>query len=174
MRKSRALPEGSTEILREAMKAARTKGQYQQVLCLWLRAIFHLNSEQTALATGLTPRGVRAIWMRFRHEGPAMFKRPGKGGRHRENLSRAEERAFLDRLLVETQPANAVMSTLFIQEAYEKALGRAVSYSVVRRLLKRHDWRPIDLGHVATPQRWAAAELPARYQPRPKPGATQS
>lgn len=159
MRKPPPLPEGSTEKLRVALKGARTKSQYQQVLCLWLRAVLQMNSDLIGIALGLTACGVRGVWTRYLHEGEAMFERPGKGGPHRQNLTREAEREFLDRLLKQTLPANAVMDARFIQEAYERLLDRPVTYSVIRRLLKRHGWRPVQLGHIATPRGWAAAKI---------------
>jgi hypothetical protein len=40
-------------------------------------------------------------------------------------------------------------------------LGRAVSSSVIYRLLRRHNWRRMSSGLIAPPQTgWAAARLP--------------
>lgn len=61
MRKPPPLPEGSKEKLRVALKRARTKGQYQLVLCLRLRAALQMSSDQIGVALGLTGSGVRTI-----------------------------------------------------------------------------------------------------------------
>jgi len=173
MRKPPPLPPGSTQKLRVALRTARTKAQYQRVLCLWLRDTFQMNSESVALAVGLTGGGVRQIWADYLHEGEVVFRKAGKGGRHRENLSRQAEREFLDGLIRETLPANAIMSTLFVQEAYEKMVGHPVSYSVIYRLLKRHEWRFVKMRHVATPQGWAAAK-PLPPEPNPEREAAEA
>jgi transposase len=150
-----------------ALKNARTKGQHQAVLCLWLRAALRLTARQIALALGMSVSGVEKIQARYHREGAAMFKRPGKGGRHHQHMSQEAEHDFLAQLLNETQPANAVMGAQFIQEAYEKRLGHPVSVSVVYRMLKRHNWRPVKLGNILTPQGWAAARVPPE-EPHPE------
>jgi transposase len=160
MRKPPRLPEGSKEKLYVALKKSRTKGQYQKVLCLWMRAALEMTSDQIALALGMSPWGVRKIQARWLHAGEAIFKEPGKGGAHRRRLTKKAEREFLERLLKEALPANAVMNTVFIQEAYEKMVGHPVEYSVVYRLLKRHGWRPVRRVDMRTPREWAAAKLP--------------
>jgi transposase len=160
MRKPRPLPEGSKEKLRLALRSARTKGQYQRVLCVWMRAALHMTSDQIAVALGMSCWGVRKIQARFLHVGEAILKEPGKGGAHHRRLTKEVEREFLDRLLKESLPANAVMNTLFIQQAYEKMVGHPVAYSVVYRMLKRHGWRAVRSVDMRTPQRWAAAKLP--------------
>lgn len=159
MRKPPPLPEGSKEKLHAALKRARTKGQYQMVLCLWLRAALELTSGQIALALGMSSSGVRRIQARWAQLGEAMFNKPGKGGPHHRHLPKKLERAFLDRLLKTTLPANAIMNTRFIQEAYETMTGQPVSSSAIYRMLKRHGWRPVAEVDMATPQRWAAARL---------------
>jgi len=160
MRKPPRLPEGSKEKLRLALKSARTKGQYQKVLCVWMRAALDMTSQQIALALGMSPTGVRKIQARWLQVGDAVFKEPGKGGARRRHLTKEGEREFLDRLVKETLPGNAVMNTVFIQEAYEKMVGHPVAYSVIYRLLKRHGWRPVRSVNMRTPQKWAAARLP--------------
>ena len=159
MRKPPPLPEGSKEKLRVLLKTARTKEQYRQVLCLWLRAAFQLNSAPIGEMLGLTEWGVRDVWRLWVQKGEAMFKRPGKGGRHRQNMTWSAERKFLVNLLKQTGPANALLEARLIQEAYEKMVGHAVSSSVVYRMLKRHNWRRASEGQIFTPQRWAAARL---------------
>jgi hypothetical protein len=160
MRKPPPLPEGSKEKLRAALKRARTKGQYQKVLCLWMRAALDMTSDRIAVALGMSGTGVRKIQARWLLMGDALFKEPGKGGAHRRHLTIVAEREFLDRLLKEALPANAMMNTIHIQQAYEKMVGHPVAYSVVYRLLKRHGWRPVRSVNVRTPQTWAAARLP--------------
>lgn len=166
-RKLRCLAEGSTEQLRAAFRIVRTKEQFRHLLCLWLRAALHLRSEQIALALDMAPGTVRRVQARFPREGVEMFKKPAKGGRRRQNLTVAAERAFLDRLLKETQPANAILDARFVQEQYERMMGRAVTGSVVYRVLRRHGWRRVMMGAISTPRAWAAAKLP---DPRPYRG----
>jgi transposase len=159
MRKPPRLPLSSKQQLYTALKTARTKGRYQMALCLWLREEFQMNSDQVARALGMSGSGVRKIQARYRHKGEAIFKEPGKGGPHHRRLAKKVERAFLDRLVRMTLPANAIMNTRFVQEVYEKMVGHPVSYSVIYRLLKRHGWRPTGEVDMITPQ-WEAARMP--------------
>ena len=74
-RKPPPLPEGSKEKLYVALKRARTKGQHQKVLCLWMRAALDVTSDRIALALGMGDSGLRRIqarWLRLRE---ALFKR---------------------------------------------------------------------------------------------------
>ena len=159
MPKPTPFPEGSVERLRLALKRARTKGQHQMVLCVWMRAVLHLKSDVIALALDMSGQAVRKIHMDFLRDGEAIFNRRGKGGRHREHLPVKAEREFLEGLLEETRPGNALFEAGLIQEAYEKMVGHPVSSTVVYRMLKRHGWRRLATGSVATAQRWAVAQL---------------
>jgi hypothetical protein len=161
MPKAKPLPEGSIGRLRLELKRARTKGQHQLVLCVWMRAVLHLKSDVIALALDMTGQAVRKIHMDYLRDGEAIFKKSGKGGRHRQNLSVPAERAFLERVLHAAEPASALLEVRHIHDAYEEMLGRAVSSSVIYRLLRRHNWRRMSSGLVAPPQKgWAAARLP--------------
>ena len=140
-----------------ALRRARTKGQHQRVLCVWMRAVLHLKSDVIARALDMSGQAVRKIHMDYLREGEAVFTRPGKGGRRREQLSVKAEREFLEGLLKEARPANALLEARFVHEAYEKTVGHPVSSSVIYRMLRRHGWRRLSVGRVATTQRWGAA-----------------
>ena len=158
MRRPPPFPEGSKEKLSAALKSARTKGQYQLVLCLWLREALRMSAPQVALATGMTVSGVWHIWSRYLQKGEVIFKEAGRGGRHRQNLSLKAERDFLNGLLYFSEVGQTTIDTRAIQEAYERLRGRPVSVSVVHRLLKRHGWRPVDRSQIRLPQGWAPGE----------------
>ena len=163
MRRPPRLPAGSKEVLAAALKRARTKGQHQLVLCLWLREALRMNAPQVALALGMSVSGVHHVWSRYLKEGQAIFKEPGKGGRRRQHLSRKAESDFLNRFLFsETRLNQITIDSRAIQEAYEKLVGHPVSISAVHRMLRRHDWRPVDRSVVRLPQGWAP------YTPSPK------
>jgi hypothetical protein len=147
-------PEGSRQKLLAALRKARTKGQYRLVLCLWLREVLAMNSQQVALALDMSPSGVKNVWWHYRQKGEALFKEQGRGGRRRQNLSVKAERDFLDDLISQSMPGKRVMDTRFIQQAYETHLGRRVTVSVIYRLLKRHDWRPVDRTQFRMPRGW--------------------
>lgn len=139
------------------MKKARTKGQYRLVLCLWLREALQMNSRQVAEALAKSQSFVKKTWSRYLHEGEAIFKDTDRGGRRRQNLSPEAEREFLDGLLMRMREGQREMDSRFIQEAYEKLVGRPVAISVVHRMLRRHDWRPVDRTRIRTSRGWERA-----------------
>ena len=149
------MPEGAAERLRLELKKARTKGQYQRVLCVWLRAL-GVPSRQVARILDWNPVAVRQLQARYLHEGEAAFEGRGRGGRHHQNLTVGDEREFLAGLLNEMRP-DATLSARFIQEAYERRLGKPVADTVIYRLLKRHRWRRLAQGEMQPP-RWAPYE----------------
>lgn len=127
MANPKPFPDGSVEKLRMALRQARAKGQHQKVLCVWMRAVLHLKSDVIARALDMSGQAVRTIHMDYLREGEAVFARPGKGGRRREHLSVRAEREFLEGLLKETRPANALLEARLVHEAYEKTVGHPVS-----------------------------------------------
>ena len=159
MKKPPPLPEGSLEILRGAFKIVRTKEQYQHLLCLWLRGAFQMTARQIGPALGLHPTTVRTVQARFLHEGVAMFRRKGRGGRHRQNLTVRAERELLVRLCAAITDRNGALEAGTIQRAYERAAGHPVSSSVIYRMLRRNNWRRLIAGPVSSAQGWAAAQL---------------
>lgn len=159
MKKPPPLPEGSLEILRGAFKIVRTKEQYQHLLCLWLRGAFQMTTGQIGPALGLHPTTVRTIQARFLHEGVDMFRRKGRGGRHRQNLTVQAEHELLARLCAGNTERNGALEAETIQQAYEKAVGHPVSSSVIYRMLRRNNWRRLIAGPVSSAQGWAAAQI---------------
>lgn len=157
MPKPRPFPKGTVEKLRLELRRARTKGQHQRVLCVWMRAVLHLKADVIGQALDMTGQSVRQTHMEYMRQGEAIFRGPGKGGRRRQHLSVKAEREFLERLLKETEPANALLDARFIHQSYEKAVGHAVSSSAVYRMLRRHNWRKLSSGAVFTPARRLAA-----------------
>lgn len=174
MRGQKPLPEGSKEKLALALKSARTKGQYQLVLCLWLRAALGMNPRQIAVAVGMSPSSVARIWTRYFREGEAMFRKRGKGGRHHEYFSLPAERKFLDRLLLQTMPGQRLMDSRFIQEAYERTVGQPVSISAIHRMLKRNHWRTVDSSQIMMPLGWGPAAHPLSDDAPPYDGSLAS
>ena len=61
MRTPNPLPEGAHESLAMGLKRAKTKGDFQRVQCLWLRASLGLSADQVATAIGWHPGSVRRL-----------------------------------------------------------------------------------------------------------------
>ena len=64
------------------------------------------------------------------------------GGRKRENMTVAEEKALLSRF-TKTAGAGELLNIHDLKAAYEKAIGHATSNSTVYNLLARHGWRKL-------------------------------
>jgi len=159
MRRGRPFPEGAIEALEVAMRKARTKGEYQRVQCLWLRAKLGMNANQVAVALCWTPPAVRKVQADYLRRGEAAFRRLGRGGRRHSYLERSEEDALLKRLL-EQQAPNELIPAGEVQKAYEAAVGHPVAASTVYRMLRRHQWRRLATGTMMAPGSvWAMSKL---------------
>ena len=73
MRKPLPLPNGSEALLKARIKQAKTKSEYQRVLCLFLRAKTELNPEQIAEMLGWNIGTVRRIQSEFIRKGDSVF-----------------------------------------------------------------------------------------------------
>src|SRR5208282_4923942 len=81
--------------IRRAMLAASGKSVFQRLQCLWLRASQDLSTEVIAQAVGLSVSHVRRVWSDYLRGGLAAAQGRPKGGRRHQNLTVAEEQAFL-------------------------------------------------------------------------------
>ena len=74
----------------------------------------------------------------------AAGSRPPKpsGGRLRENMTLAEEKALLARF-AKAAGAGEMLNICDLKAAYEKAIGHETSNSTVYNLLARHGWRKL-------------------------------
>jgi len=136
-------PEGSVPKLQAALKRARTKSEFQRVLCLWLREGLGLNSHQTAKAVGWTTHTVLRVQAEFAEGGEAaIFGRPGRGGRRREVLNERQEKSVLHSIRTEFWQ-DGIINTRLVHEAVEKMAGHKVPASTVYRMLARHGWHKV-------------------------------
>ena len=95
MRKPNPLPDGTAERLKELLKQAKTKSEFQRIQAVYLRAATSMTTESIAEATGWHPGTVRNVQSGFLRQGEAIFQVSPRGGRHRENLSVEEEDGLL-------------------------------------------------------------------------------
>ena len=94
MRKPNPLPDGTAERLKELLKQAKTKSEFQRIQAVYLRAATSMTTESIAEATGWHPGTVRNVQSGFLRQGEAIFQVSPRG-RHRENLSVEEEDGLL-------------------------------------------------------------------------------
>ena len=142
MRKPKSLPEGAHENLGLDLKRAKTKGEFQRVQCLWLRASLGLSANQVATAIGWHPGSVRKLQARYLREGAAVLKGTGRGGRYYQNLTLEEERQLLQDFLPQSEKGG-ILEVSRVKAAYEHVLGRKVPKSTIYRMLARHGWRKV-------------------------------
>jgi transposase len=80
--------------------------------------------------------------MAYDHGGIKALKPKPNGGRKRENMSLAEEKAFLARFAT-AAGAGEMLNIHDLKAAYEQAIGHQTSDSTIYNLLHRHDWRKL-------------------------------
>src|SRR5205807_9128847 len=80
--------------------------------------------------------------MAYDRGGLKALKSKPSGGRKRENMSLAEERALLARF-AKAAGAGEMLNIHDLKAAYEKAIGHETSNSTVYNLLARHGWRKL-------------------------------
>jgi transposase len=101
-----------------------------------------LNANQVAQAVGWQPTSVRRLQAQFWHQGEALWKHPGRGGRRHQNLRREEEGRLLEGFLRRAEQGR-LLEVSRVKQAYEQAVGRSVPKSMVCRMLARHGWRKL-------------------------------
>jgi len=123
-----------------ALKKSGSKAQLQKVLCVWLKLLFSLNSEEIARAIGWSSSTVRGVHARFKKEGVQCFAKQCKGGRKRENMSFERERKILHKFVGHAKKG-AGLDVWQIKQVYELSIGKAVPWSTIYRLIARHGLR---------------------------------
>jgi transposase len=128
--------------IHRAMLAAPHKSAFQRLQCLWLRAKADQPTETIAQTVGLSVSHVRRVWSDYLRGGLAGAQGRPKGGRRHQNLTVAQERAFLAPWQQAAQRGRLVTAR-GIKVRYESRVGRSVPDSTVYRLLARHQWRQV-------------------------------
>jgi transposase len=95
-----------------------------------------------AAAMGVSLSTVNRAHMAYDGGGLAALKSKPSGGRKRENMALAEEKALLARF-GNAAGAGELLNIHDLKAAYEKAIGHATSNSTVYNLLDRHGWRKL-------------------------------
>ena len=65
-----------------------------------------------------------------------------RGGRHRENMSKEEEKELLERFKEKAEKGQ-VVTTKEIKAAYEEKIGRSVNGNQIHYVLRRNEWRKV-------------------------------
>jgi transposase len=121
---------------------ASNHAEHERILCVWLRASLGLSCQQIATVLGWHPGSVRNLQARVLRDGVAVLEQPGRGGRHRAHLTRAEEEALLADFCFAAGQGGVVEAGP-LRIAYENQVEHPVAKSTLYRLLARHGWRKL-------------------------------
>ena len=95
-----------------------------------------------AEAMGVSLSTVNRAHMAFDHGGIKALKPKPVGGRQRENMTLAEEKALLARF-AKAAGAGEMLNIHDLKAAYEAAIGHETSNSTIYNVLTRHGWRKL-------------------------------
>jgi transposase len=91
---------------------------------------------------GVSLSTVNRAHMDYDHGGIKALKPKPSGGRQRQNMMLAEEKALLARF-AKAAGAGEMLNIHDLKRAYEQAIGHQTSNSTVYDLLHRHGWRKL-------------------------------
>lgn len=100
------------------------------------------NQPAIALAMGVSLSTVNRAHMAYDHGGLKALQSKPSGGRMRENMTLAEEKALLARFS-KAAGAGEMLNIHDFKAAYEKAIGHRTSHSTIYNVLARHGWRKL-------------------------------
>jgi transposase len=127
---------------KELLANARTAKELRQAQSVILPLELHLSLDQTSAVTGVSKRWVSQLRTEFIRANGVIERKMPRGGRHRENLSLAQEADFLEPF-IEKAKVGGILVVSEIKNALQTTLGRTVALASVYNLLHRHDWRKL-------------------------------
>ena len=135
--------EGSVAEALKIVKEAKSVEQLRQAQAVVLPLCYGLNLEQTAAVIGVSlswaSRLRNAFLAGHRVGGES---EPARGGRHRENFTRAQEAELL-KPFFDQAAKGGILVVSQIKPALEKALGRPMALSSAYNVLHRNGWRKL-------------------------------
>ena len=144
--------------IRELKQALRWKiaaAHRQRIQMLLLRES-GMTQPAIAAALGVSLSTVNRAHMAYDGGGLQGLKPKPIGGRQRENMTLAKEKALLARF-AKAAGAGEMLNIHDLKAAYEQAIGHRTSNSTVYNLLVRHGWRKL-MPRPFHPQRDLAAQ----------------
>ena len=144
--------------IRELKTALRWKilaAQRERIQMVLLRES-GMTQPAIAAAMGVSLSTVNRAHMAFDHGGIKALKPKPIGGRQRENMTLAQEKALMARF-AKAAGAGEMLNIHELKAAYEKAIGHETSNSTIYNLLARHGWRKL-MPRPFHPQRELAAQ----------------
>lgn len=130
--------------VQQLKKALRWKGRPEQRQRIQMVLLRESGMTQPAIAEamGVSLSTVNRAHMAYDHGGLKALKPKPIGGRQRENMTLAEEKALLSRF-AKAAGAGEMLNIHDLKAAYEKAIGHETSNSTIYNLLARHGWRKL-------------------------------
>lgn len=132
---------GQVRRLKRVLRRTKTPLLRQRLQMVLLR---EAGMTQPAIAEtmGVSLSTVNRAHMAFDRGGLTALAPKRSGGRIRENMTLAEEKALLARF-AKAAGAGEMVNILELKAAYEQAIGHSTSNSTVYNLLARHGWRKL-------------------------------
>ena len=141
-----ARPASGKDILsaaQQALKTARTAEDLRVAQAVILPLEYGLSMDQVASILGVSKSWACKLRTRFiRSGGKQDVAKPKRGGRHRANLSKEEEAAFLAPFL-DKAAHGGILIVSEIKQALDARLGRTTALASTYNLLHRHNWRKL-------------------------------
>ena len=150
-----ARPASGKDVLekaKESLANARTVEELRQAQAVVLPLEYGFSIDQVAAVLGISKGWACQLRRRFIKTGglPAETK-PKRGGRHRENMSKEEEAAFLAPFF-DKAIHGGILIVGEIKSALDKRMGRETALASTYNLLHRNNWRKLtpDKRHTKT------------------------
>ena len=141
--------------LKEALRWKIAAAHRQRIQMVLLRES-GMTQPAIAAALGVSLSTVNRAHMAYDGGGLQGLKPKPIGGRQRENMTLAKEKALLARF-AKAAGAGEMLNIHDLKAAYEQAIGHRTSNSTVYNLLVRHGWRKL-MPRPFHPQRDLAAQ----------------
>jgi transposase len=127
--------------LKTALRWKIPAAQRQRIQMVLLRES-GMTQPAIAAAMGVSLSTVNRAHMDFDHGGIKALKPKPIGGRQRENMTLAGEKALLE-CFAKAAGAGEMLNIHDLKAAYEQAIGHPTSNSTIYNLLARHGWRKL-------------------------------
>ena len=124
------------------MREAKTPEALRRHQVSYFRARYGDTAQHIANRTGWAVQTGRNLHSAWRRHGEAALALKPKGGRFREHLTPAQERALIEGHR-QHAAQGGILEVSRIQKAYERAVGAPIAQSTTYRMLHRHGWRKI-------------------------------
>ena len=132
---------GQVRRLKTALRWKGDSPRRQRIQMVLLRES-GMTQPAIAAAMGVSLSTVNRAHMAYDGSGLQALKSKPSGGRKRENMTLAEEKALLARF-AKAAGAGEMLNIHDLKAAYEKAIEHETSNSTVYNLLARHSWRKL-------------------------------